>query len=386
MTRPFSYDSWISATAVSRRTAMVGLGASVVDRSQAESAEVLVAQIGPFTGLPVPDALHINQGLKAGFGQAEAGGLIGARRIKLLELDDAYTPEGFVQAFRTALSRRAVALLSPIGSAQIKRMLDDKLLDRADLIVLNAIPGAESLRQPGHKQLFHLRAGDREQVEAVVAHATTLGVERLGLIYQDNPMGSSGLAVALDSARSNGRIAVSAFPASSAPADLDESSRKLQSADLQAVLVVGSPRFMADSIKSLRSVGFRRFIYALSYLPASLLREVVGANARGVALIQTFPKPDGHLSNLQHEFQAAMAKAFPSILNFSPFHLEGYITARVFVEAVRRAEQPTAERLASALRSKPIELNGFRVDFGRDNRGSTFIDIGVMDVQGRLTY
>ena len=66
------------------------------------------------------------------------------------------------------MQRKPVALLNPVGSAALKRMLDDKMLDQTDVIVLNAIPGAEALRNPGHPKLFHIRAGDRQQIEKIV--------------------------------------------------------------------------------------------------------------------------------------------------------------------------------------------------------------------------
>ena len=35
----------------------------------AADGEIVVGQIGPFTGIPVPDALQLNQGIKACFAQ-----------------------------------------------------------------------------------------------------------------------------------------------------------------------------------------------------------------------------------------------------------------------------------------------------------------------------
>ena len=44
---------------------------------------------------------------------------------------------------------------------QCRYLQADKLLDRSDVLVMNAIPGAASLRMPGHSRLFHVRHGRR---------------------------------------------------------------------------------------------------------------------------------------------------------------------------------------------------------------------------------
>ena len=129
----------------------------------AGEGDIVVGQIGPFTGIPVPDALQLNQGIKACFAQINERGGINGRRVSFFDVDDTYSGDGFAKAFGQAMQRKPVALLDPVGSAALKRMLDDKMLDQSDVIVLNAIPGAEALRNPGHPKLFHIRAGDRRR-------------------------------------------------------------------------------------------------------------------------------------------------------------------------------------------------------------------------------
>jgi ABC-type branched-subunit amino acid transport system substrate-binding protein len=375
---------------ITRRTALASstLCWPVAHRTAtAAESDIVVGQIGPFTGIPVPDAPQLNLGMKAAFGQINAAGGIGGRRIALFEVDDTYTGDGFVKAFAEALKKKPVALLSPVGSVALKRMLDDKLLDSADVIVLNAIPGAESLRNPGHAKLFHVRAGDRAQIEKIVAHAAALTITRLAVLHQNIPIGTSGLAMAQEAAQKVGAMSVSAFEATLEVPSLAAAAQKLRAADPQAVLVVGAPRYMADGVAELRKAGIGQFIFALSYVPAGLVARVAGAGSRGVGLAQTYPNPIGASLPLQRDFRAAMAVVNPALTEFTSFHLEGYITARIFAEAARRAKDITADGVARALRTMgEIDLGGFRVDFARGNTGSRFVDIGVVNAAGRLIY
>lgn len=374
---------------LSRREALAALAGGLATAGAARAAEgdIVVGQIGPFTGIPVPDAPQTNEGLKAAFAQANARGGVNGRRVALFEIDDTYTGDGFVKAFAEAMNRHPLALLQPIGSVAIKRMLDDKLLDRADVVVLNAIPGAEALRNPGHPKLFHVRAGDRQQIEKIVNHAHTVGITRLGVLHQDIPIGTSGLAVAQEAAKRIGTLAVVPFGSTLEQPALAAAAAKLKAAETQAALVIGAPRFMADAVAELRRAGVGQFVFALSYMPPSLLVKVAGSGARGVALAQTFPNPSGISLPVQREFRAAMTESFPKTTAYTSFHLEGFITGRLFVEAARRTKELSPDNLARTLRTMgELDLGGFRVDFSRGNAGSRFVDIGVVNADGKLVY
>jgi branched-chain amino acid transport system substrate-binding protein len=372
-----------------RRRACLALAATLGAAGSARGAEgdIVVGQIGPFTGLPVPDAPQLNEGMKSAFAQLNARGGIGGRKINFFELDDGYNGDGFVKAFTEALKRRPLALLSPVGSVALKRMLDDKLLDQADVLVLNAVPGAEALRNPGHPKLFHVRAGDRQQIDKIVDHARNLGVNSLAVLHQNIPIGSSGLAMANEAAKRVGGVDLKAFESTLEPATLGAAAAALAAANPQAAIVLGAPRFMADAVAELRKAGMRQFIFALSYVPAGLLAKVAGPGSRGVALAQTYPNPMGAAMPLQREFQAAMKAAFPKTTAYTSFHLEGFISAQLFAEGVRRTREPSPGNLARTLRSMgDVDLGGFHIDFSKGNTGSRYVDIGVVNGEGRLIY
>ena len=357
--------------------------------AHAGEGDIVVGQVGPFTGIPVPDAPQLNQGIKACFAQINERGGLGGRRLAFFEVDDTYSGDGFVKAFNLAMQRKPVALLTPVGSAALKRMLDDKLLDSSDVIVLNAIPGAEALRNPGHPKLFHIRAGDRQQIEKIVQHAVTLGVSDLAVLHHNIVIGTSGLAMAQAAANANagGKLKVVPFEATAEIPSIQTAAKNVVKSGAKAVLVVGAPRFMADGIAQLRAAGTGQFVFALSYVPAGLVAKVAGEGSRGVALSQTYPNPMGIASPLQREFQASMKASFPDVKDYTSFHLEGYISARVFAEAARRGKEVTADGVAKSLRAMgEYDMGGYRVNFARNNVGSGFVDIGVVNADGRLIY
>ena len=356
----------------------------------APAQDLLVAQIGPFTVLPSPDAHEINAGAKAYFAQLNARGGIGGKRINMVEFDDKFNPDDFVKQLDEAMKQRPVALLSPVGSAALQRLGRDKLLDKDDVVVVNAIPGAESLRKPGHPRLFHVRAGDRQQIEKIVANAQAMGISKMQVLYQTLPIGAAGMAVVKELAdASGGKFVVAGFEAKHDDAALAQAASSLLAASPQGVLLVGSPKFMADALRELRKAGARQFVFALSYLAPALAVKVAGAQqARGVVIAQTFPNPNGVALGLQRNFRVAMNAYDPKITAFSTFHLEGYVSAYVLAEGLKRAgANPDASSLTKALRQMgEIDMGGFRVSFSQSNEGSRFVDVGVVSSSGALVY
>jgi ABC-type branched-subunit amino acid transport system substrate-binding protein len=355
-----------------------------------QAQEISLGQVGPFTGIPVPDAPETNQGIQAYLKAANAAGGVRGNRLTLFTLDDRYTADGFVEQFGKALERKPVALLQPIGSAALTTMLKDKLLDKSDVVIINAIPGAESLRSPGHPRLFHIRAGDRQQIEKIVHHARSMGTTRMAVLYQDLPIGTSGWAVAEAAGKAEGGLDLKAVKSGTELPVLAKAAEEVRKLDPQAVLVVGAPRFMADGVAALRKAGVSQSLFVLSYVPAGLLVKLAGPEgARGVGIAQTYPNPNGITLPLQRDFQAAMKAAFPDIKSYTPFQLEGYLSARVVAEAIRRSKERdiTPAMLERALHAAgEMDFGGFRVNFAKGNVGSSWVDIGVVTQDGRIRY
>jgi len=350
---------------------------------------ISLAHIGPFTGPAATDARDLNTGMLAYLAQVNAKGGVAGRQLELLTLDDRYDRAEFARQFSQAQSKRVVALLSPLGLGAMRALLDDKLLDGSDLVVVNSLPGSTPFRSPGHPRLFHLRASDRQQIEKILLQAAVIGVRRMVVLVQDPRAGESDVLAARAARTETRDLALKIMQTPEAPEDLAAAAQGIAASDAQAVLVIGSPPHMAGAVAALRKAGMRNHIYALSYLPAALVARMAGGEAaRGVGIAQTYPNPMGSTMPLHREFQSAMRAFAPDLGSYTAFHLEGYLSARTTVEGLRRVQGPIhSTSLAEALRRLgPVDFGGFRIDFTAGNAGSNFVDIGVIDARGRLRY
>ncbi len=364
------------------------LACSFLTGNPAAAQNLVVGQIGSLVEKPVPEVVQLGEGMKAFFAAANERGGINGRRIDFFQLDDALSPDRFVAQFAEAMKRKPIALLSPYGSPTVQRMLTDKLLDDADVVVLNAVPGAEAFRKPGHAKLFHVRAGDGQQIQRITQHIKTLGISKLGVLYVDAPGGSSGYNAAVESAGQLGGLQVTGAKAPLTPEGIDAAAKSLLQTGVQSTLVIGPPKFMASGVAAMRNAGGTHAIFTMSYLsPAELVALAGGSNAKGVGVAQAFPNPMGVTMPLQREFQAAMRKAFPEIKTYSAFQLEGYICAKLFAEVAKKMKRPSAAEFAKTLKGMgEVNLGDFRVDFSGSSAGSRFVDIAVMNEDGRLRY
>jgi branched-chain amino acid transport system substrate-binding protein len=349
---------------------------------------LVVAQIGPFTGLPSPDAHEINAGAQAHFAAVNARGGINGRRIVFIKFDDEFKGDNFLIRLNEAASKKAIALVSPIGSAGLQNAFKQDAFSKYDLVIVNAIPGADTFRSPGHPRLFHIRASDGQQITAILRNAKTVGISSMAVLHQDLPIGTAGLAKAQEIGGAQA-IKINSVQSKHDEASLAAAVLKITGVAAQSIMVIGSPKFMADSIAAVRKAGIGSQAFALSYMPAGLAVKMAGEKgARGVGIAQTYPNPNSVNMALTRELRTTMSKFAPQVTTYTAFHLEGYISARILVEGLKRSgANPTADRLATSLRAMgPQELGGFLVDFSKGNSGSSFVELAVIDSAGKLRY
>jgi branched-chain amino acid transport system substrate-binding protein len=356
--------------------------------AQVWAQNIVVSQVGPFTGLPSPDAQEVHDGATAYFAEVNAKGGVGGRKIEFLKFDDQFKGDVFITKLEEAAAKKSIALITPIGSAALQNALKVDAFSKHDMVFVNAIPGADIFRNPGHPRLFHIRASDGQQITSIVRNARTIGITSMGILHQDLPIGTAGLAKAQEIGGAQG-MKVTGVQSKHDDASLAVAAPKVAALGAQSVLVIGSPKFMADALGQLRKLGVSSQAFALSYMPTGLAYKIIGAEgARGVGIAQTYPNPMSATIPVARDMRAAIAKHVPKVTNFTAFHLEGYISARIMVEGLRKTgSNPTAEKLTAALKNMgPQDLGGFMVDFSKGNSGSNFVDLAVIDSAGKLRY
>jgi branched-chain amino acid transport system substrate-binding protein len=340
-----------------------------------------VALSGPLGDLG--QAMH--QGAKACFDAVNAEGGVNGRKIGLVTLDDGYDVKRALANVEIFLAdRNTFALFNCMGTPMIDAMLPQVM--ESGLPFFAPFTGALLARPKNARSVFNIRASYPDEAEQLVQHLATIGIKRIGVAYQNNSFGKEvyeGARIAMEKHKLRDGAAATVENNGS---DAAAAAAKLVEANPEAVLVGLAGKPTLDFVKAMRAQRRGMPLYALSVMGAAATLRALGEDAVGIAISQVVPSPIKTVVPVVRQFQQAW-KATGTALEPSHLALEGYINARVFVEALRRAgRSPTRERfIESTWGIKRHDLGGFEVNFTEPGRNaSRFVALTMVGRDGRF--
>jgi ABC-type branched-subunit amino acid transport system substrate-binding protein len=150
------------------------------------------------------------------------------------------------------------------------------------------------------------------------------------------------------------------------------------------VVLVTAYGTAADLIRRLHRLGSRAQVMNVSFVGTRALRDALPPTlANGIGVSQVVPFPwDGRLPVVREYQQLMRRQQRQPHFGFSS--LEGFLAAKVTVEALRRAgPRPDRPGFVAALESlRSTDLGGFRVSFAPgDHEGSDFVELTFLGSQ-----
>ena len=365
-------------------TALAFAGAA--DASDGVSAtSIRLGMSSPLSGPTGAYGRAMKEGIEACFARVNAAGGVAGRQLELVALDDGYETEPAVANARRLVEQEKVfALMGFYGSSPTAAVLP--VLDATGVPLIGTISGSEALRKPVNRHMFHLRASYGDETAAIIKNLTTVGIQRVAVLYQDDGFGQAGLKGVVDALAAHKLAPVAAASVPRNSVDVAPAVAAISKSNAQAVVLVTLYRPTAEFIKQMRAAGAAPFFVALSPVGTDqLITEMGPANTRGIQVSQVIPYPWGDKVEVVREYKKALS-AYNKNASFSYYGLEGYLNARLVVAALERAgANPTRERLMAALRSGPFNLEGYRVNFAPgSNSGSNYVEISVVGSNGRI--
>ena len=245
--------------------------------------------------------------------------------------------------------------------------------------------GAERLRATPNRQLFHIRASYKDEIEKMVEQLTTLGVNRIALFYQNDAFGEEGQEH-LESALKRRNLKM-AGRASYERGSVDVSSaiKVFTATDPQAIVLFAVSRAAAELVKRMQETDKVPQFLTLSLNSNEDFIKALGDHKRGVGMTQVALYPWNATQPLIKEYQQAMRETGKQ--QFSYNSLEAYVCGMVIGEGLRRASRNlTRARFVDALESMDrYNAGGYEIGFsGTNHIGSRHVDLTVIDGQGRF--
>ena len=365
--------------------AAVGLPWLGIGHAQAQEGALRIAQSIALTG-PLGDlgsAMHL--GAKAAFGALNARGGVHGRAIELVTQDDAYdTPKALANVDRFLAERDTFALFNCMGTPMIEAILP-KVID-SGIPFFAPFTGAQLSRVKTARNVFNIRASYADETEKLVQHLSTIGIRRLGVVYQNNAFGKEVFNAAR---QSMGQLqlpeAISVTVENNA-SDAGAAADKLAQGNLDAIVIGLAGKPTLEFVKAFRALQRGVTLYALSVMGSSATVKALGADATGMAISQVVPLPTNAVMPVVRDFQADW-KASGASAEPSHLALEGYINARVFAEALARAgRNPTRAAFIDATWNlKKWDLGGFEINASTPERNaSRFVELTLVGRNGRF--
>lgn len=352
---------------------------------RAQEAPLKICQSTALSG-PLGDlgtAMH--QGAKAAFAVVNARGGVHGRKIELQVQDDGYDITRAVANVDQFLADKdCFALFNCMGTPMVEAVLP-KVLE-SGIPFFAPFTGGQLSRIPGARNVFNIRASYAEEAEKAVQHLATLGIRRISVVYQNNTFGKevfAGAQLAMDRAKLPGVITATVENDAS---DAGSAARKLADSNPEAVLIGLAGKPALEFVKAFRTLRVGVSLYALSVLGTSANVKALGTHSTGLAISQVVPLPTNVITPVVREFQQAL-KSLDVPVEPSHLALEGYINARVFIDALQRAgKNPTRAAFIDATWSlKKMDLGGFEINASIPERNaSRFVELTMVGRDGRF--
>ena len=338
------------------------LSASVTRAQSVVSNEIRIGMSAAFRGTAAGLGTELYRGAQAYYGEINARGGMFGRPITVVALDDSYNPEPCIRNTIQLLDRERVFFLSNyVGTPTLTRALPViKQYADQQVVLVGNFTGAQPQREaPYVDQVFNVRASYRQEMMALVERFWQTGARRFGVYYQIDAYGRSGTdGVARGLAARGAKIAAEATYVRGAKfeEDMGPAVRALREAGCDVVLCTGAYQGCGAFVRSARDAGWTVPISNVSFVGSDAMLALLVKHGRTKgrdytrALVnsQVVPSYDDVGLPGVAEYRTFMDKHNPQVPEairdaaYTPqkhsfISLEGYVNARVIVEALRRA-------------------------------------------------
>ncbi|MDM0033277.1 ABC transporter substrate-binding protein [Variovorax sp. J22P271] len=371
---------------ISRRHFSIATGAAALAGFQPARAQsdtpILLGQSAPFSGPAAQLGIQFYEGAKLYLDQYNAQP--GHRDVQIKFLDDGYEPERCAANTKRLIDEEAFALFGYIGTPTSLAALP--LAVNAKVPFIAPFTGAMALREPFHRNVFHLRASYNDETALIVKQLTHLGLKKIAVFYQNDAYGKAGLdGVTLALAQLDLKpTALATVERNSV--DVAAAVKTIAAAKPDAVVQVSAYKSCAAFIREARKAGYGGTFFNVSFVGTQALADELGKDGAGVVVTQVVPSPYNAANAITREFNEAQRKSGGATkANFSS--LEGYIAAKVLAEGLRRAPgKATREGLIAGLESiDRQQFGGFEVSFSpRNHVASKFVELSMITGDGRI--
>jgi len=368
---------------------IVALGALLPTLACAQGApgvsadKILIGQAAVFSGPAAQLGIQMRNGIKAYFDAVNEKGGVHGRKLELVTEDDRYDPTVAPQASKKLIDEHKVfALVGYVGTPTGVQHLP--VVTQAKVPLVGMFTGAEALRVPMNRYVFHVRASYYDETEKIVEQVVSTGGKKISVFYQNDAYGEAGrkgTELALEKRKmkihSQGTVERNTVA-------VEAAAKAINATQPDAVVMISAYTSIAAFVRQMQKLGSGATFYNVSFVGSKALSEALGKDGVGVAISQVVPFPWGTAVPVVKEYQAAAKKAGLKDVDFSA--LEGFLSAKVLVEGLKRTGRDlNREKFVDTMEKMDVDLGGFHVAYSpKTHAGSKFVDLTIIARDGKF--
>lgn len=358
------------------------LASSLAAYGQAKGDVLLLGQTADYSGPQSAPVKETAGAARAYFDKVNAAGGVNGRKIVLESIDDGYDPKRTVENAKKLIDEKGVlALFLFRGTSNAEALLP--VIAEKKTLLFGGVGSSMKMHAPMNRYMFNLRPPVQTEVSSIVTQLASQGIRDLAVIYTDDGFGNDAMAGAKKAFEKLNLkpSAVASIPRGQA--EVDAAVAEIMKVSPAATLGFCIPKICATIVKKLRAQGSLTQFFSLSNTSSNAYVAELAEHARGVVVTQVMPYPFDSRDPISREFKQF---AKETGIKESYGTMEGYLSARIMTEALKRAgKNPTRESLVTAFESLKLDLGGFHLAYSPTTRsGSDFVDLTMISKGGKF--
>ena len=363
---------------------LAGSSAALALPALAQSNRIVLGQSAAFSGPAAQLGIQMNMGARIYFNALNASGGVNGSNIELRTLDDGYEPDRCKANTEKFIKDDVFGLFGYVGTPTALAALP--LVVDAKIPFFGPFTGAEALREPFHKPVFHLRASYYDETALIVRQLTSLGLKKIAVFYQNDAYGKAGLEGVVRALKAQDLAPIALGTVERNTVNVAQAVKDITPKMPDAVVQISAYKSCAAFIREARKAGYGGTFFNVSFVGTQALADELGKEGRGIMVSQVMPFPFSTTTAISREYLDAVRKAGGDAQpNYSS--MEGYLAAKVLTEGLKRAgRNPSRDALINGLESiQNASFGGFSVEFGpRDHVASRFVDLSMLTEDGKV--
>ena len=362
--------------------ATASIGMPAVAQSE---RRIVLGQSAAFSGPAAQLGIQMNRGAKLYFDSVNAAGGVNGAQIELRTMDDMYEPDKCKANTDALINKEEVfALFGYVGTPTSLAALP--LVNQHKVPFFGPFTGAEALRDPFSRYVFHVRASYYDETALIVKQLTSLNLKKIAIFRQNDSYGQAGYDGVVRALKALNLEPVGVGLVERNTVAVESAVQAIVPQQPDAVVQISAYKSCAAFIREARKAGYGGTFYNVSFVGTQALADELGRQAMGVVVSQVMPFPFSLTTPLSREYLAAVQRAGgDNKPNYSS--MEGYVAAKLFIEGLRRAGRaPSRDALINGLESvQSLDLGGFVVGYGgKSHVASRFVDLSMLTDDGRV--